>query len=62
MRYEVGHTHARRLRELARCEPELAAIDRLALFEGTDVDVRVAASVWQRAGETELAAQLVASL
>jgi hypothetical protein len=54
-RFCIGRIHARELRAIATAlgagAPDLAAIDRLARFEGTDQDVIRACNLYREHGE-----------
>ncbi len=58
--FHVCYQQAKRLRTLAKCDQERAAIERLHLFHGTEIDLRLAASIYERAGEGTLAVELLA--
>lgn len=56
--YEIGRVAARTLRRLAATVREVAALDRLAEFRGSASDVELAARLYERAGERQLADEL----
>jgi len=51
--YSIDYTTAKRLRRIAVDERELGAIARLEAFEGDEDDLRLAAAMYDRAGDRE---------
>lgn len=59
--YSISHSYARDLRELVKRqrEREDAALARLEDFQGTENDLRLAAAIYDRAGENGKQAELL---
>jgi len=57
--YSICYGQEKKLRAIAESRGELAAISRLADFEGTAEDVRCAAAIYTRVGEGGNAADLL---
>jgi hypothetical protein len=60
--YSIDRTRCKALRVIAESDKEVAAIDRLEEFRGCEQDVRLAAALYQRAGDGENAAELLRML
>lgn len=60
--HSIGYLIAKQLRPLVECEREKAAIARLLEFRGNEADLRLAASLFERVGESANANELLRAL